>query len=108
MTYLQCDEIDKIENIPFLWGNQKYNVGQTFLKIGEKKRTSLSPGYKMEYAGQLDGYILFKPIFDHQNKLSQPSIFKAETNITYLAPAYVTNEILLMQSSENGFWDIRL
>lgn len=107
LTFVELQEQDTINEVPFEWGKDLIAVGTEFERIGgEKERTSLKPGYRMKYVGMFDGYVLLLPVFD-KNKPTQLELFPQPDRIFYLAPIYVNRECLLMQSSANGFWDIR-
>lgn len=95
-TFLKI-EAKAIHEKPFIWGGKSYPVGTEFEKIGSKKRSFLFFEVPLIYKGLLpDGessYVLFH--------------FKGDKpGDTYLAPIYVNENTLLMQSSFNSFWDI--
>lgn len=108
LCFVQLEETDKIEQRK-LELDKDYEIGHIFKKIGTKERTSLDTGYSFTYRGICEGYVLFEPILENEKKDNQLLLFEVEQQpVTYLAPLYVNREILLMQSSENGFWDIKI
>jgi len=106
LTYSQLEsESESLIKKSIKLGGITYEVDHVFSKIGDKKRTSLSPGYSMKYCGMIEDYILLLPIVNlNFEQLDMFSIKK----VTYLTPVLVDEYTLLMQSSENGFWDIRI
>ncbi len=93
-------EKKEIYDLPFNWGNVNIMPGTVFEHIGSKKRTQLSlKDAKLKYCGRNNENLFFSIV--------TPDSESANDN-WYLNPLYVNSTTLLMQSSNNGFWDIKL
>jgi hypothetical protein len=89
----------EIKDEPFMWGYWVIEPGHIFDKIGTRERSSLKlTDANLKYCGR-NGQTLFFSI-KADNKDSADDGW-------YIAPSWVNNKTLLMQSSLNGFWDIR-
>lgn len=93
VCYLKPDGVID-EETPFVWGNQQYSVGNEFKQIGSKSRSQLKFMKPLVYKGYYDENYLFEiKDVDHKGY--------------YVAASKVNECTLLMQSSDNGFWDIK-
>ncbi len=103
-TFLEIEDSDQIEKAPLVFGQLTINIGSTFEQLGSKERTSLKAGKDREfvYMGMCNGYVLL----DIQLNTKQLTLFP-ENKRVYIAPIWVNENCLLMQSSMNGFYDIR-
>lgn len=103
MTIVQIEDVTQIKEESVKLGNQGIEPGTRLKTIGGgKKRSSLFAveGKSFEYAGKYEDYLLFKPVFDIDERTLLDGDF-------FYAPAYVDASILVMQSSGQGFWSIR-
>ena len=93
-------EKEEVKNLPFKWGEQNIIPGHIFQYIGSKKRSQLSlKDATLKYCGRNDKNLFFSIV--------TPDSDSANDN-WYLNTMYVNNTTMLMQSSNIGFWDIRL
>jgi len=98
IPYIQL-EGETLSNEGFIWGNKMIHPGHQFERIGEKERTSIEfGGAKLEYCGRIGHDLIFSIVKDNRN---------SKNDNWFISISWVNNKVLLMQTSSNGFYDIR-
>jgi hypothetical protein len=96
-----------LDQIWFKWGEKTIQPGYIFDQIGSKKRTSFSLKKPLKYVGShMENklrYLLFEVVSEEEVIEEENS----EKYNWYIAFLFVIDGILLMPTSNNGFYDIR-
>lgn len=106
VCYVELEGNEQPEITSWKWGHTIYQPGDKIERLGSGGRTRLEMKGLMIYVGKFDGYVLFD-VENNTKESTQVESFPAAKRRMYIAPAWVADDILLMQSSDNGFWDIR-
>lgn len=96
--YAQLNETDVIERRPIELGDGILRPGEWVRQLGEKKRSkfSMQNGYYLRYEGWIEKHLLFG--VNHSTN---------EQDI-YYAFAYIDSNLLYVQTSSNGGYDIQI
>lgn len=97
LEYVKVDK-SRISCDTFLWGDELIIPGHIFTSVGTKKRSSLNLNdASLKYAGRINENLLFSVVSSWYGLIDD----------WYITASYVDETTLLMQSTKNGFWDIK-